>query len=300
MSTDVFNGVALEDVWDCGGYRFWKSREYRYLLDELPSSRPGKAGKHVATFHAEGVDNESSRPSRWITGATSLDEVVALWSFVSGMPVHIEPIRRGPTANERFYAFGEPHEIVAAITESYSICRRRPRSRKVISAFLTYLEIAHIGPLQIKAVLVTSVLECLAPIRTPSKNVRADDESPRRYTPIVKSLCALPVIVNVGVPPWAIERLVVLLYRVRNGFLHGGIHPFETELAFGSVMITTSIAVNAARMLAKFAVAEAMAVPITKSEQLLCRKLLNLVENGTFISQKEKRFMQLFEGTATP
>jgi hypothetical protein len=224
----------------------------------------------------------------WIRGGKSLHDVLLLWSFPGGLPVLVAPIKRAPTADERSYALADPDELTSAITAAYRACRLRPVKRRIWSALLTYLEIAHVRPMQLKAVLVTSVLECLAALSMSS----GTDEDRSRYQPIISCLAGLPEFANIRVPDGPIEALIVELYRVRNGFLHGGVHPYRDDIDLGPVRVTTGRIVSGARMLAKLAVAHALNVPSTWTSRALAQKVETLFSNGSFVPKDVEEILK--------
>jgi hypothetical protein len=284
---EVYNGEAQEPEWECGGYRFQRTPDYADRVRQLPrlaGSRNGIAyegnvGENVVTFVAEPVNDEAARPSRWLKGGTSLHDVLILWSFVGGVPVLVPPLRRTPTADERGYVLAEDDEVVPAVVGAYVACRRRPVKRRIWSALLTYLEIAHVRPMQVKAVLVASVLECMAPLAMQPQN----EEDRSRYKPIVEDLAALPQLANLKTPKGSVEALIVELYRLRNGFLHGGVQPYRDDIDLGEVKVTTGRIVSAARKLAKLALANALGVPDTWSGGMLARQVQTLFTDGSFV-----------------
>lgn len=298
VEIEVHNGEASEPEWECSGYRFQRVVDYVDRVQRLPrlaGSRNGRVygatpGEHVVTFVAKPVGDESSRPSRWVQGGISLHDVLTLWSFVGGTPVLVSPIRRAPTADERAYTLAEDDEIVRAIVGAYAACRRRPVKRRVWSALLTYLEIAHVRPVQVKAVLVASVLECLAPLTMSS----GSEEDRSRYMPIIEHLAGLPQLATLQIPDGSVEALIVELYRLRNGFLHGGVHPYRDDIDLGSVTVTTGRIVSASRKLAKLALANALGVPATWSGGMLAQQVQTLFTSGSFVPKDIEALLNRF------
>lgn len=301
-SKDIYNGEASESEWECGGYRFHKLPDYEQRINELPrlggakngESYPANPGVHVATFRAEAVGPEAERLSRWFQHGTSLDDVIALWSFVGGVPVFVAPLTRPPTADERWYAIAESTEIVNAVKTAYRGCRLRPVTRQAWSSLLTYLEIAHVRPIQVKSVLVTSVLECLAPIGMPAPTGGPEFA---RYEPIIEHLAALEILKPLQLQRSSIEALIVALYRIRNGFLHGGIHPYQEDITVGEVKTTTGRVVAGSRMLAKLAVANALKVPPTRAAARLSKSVQTLLLEGSFMPHAIAELFRLLETT---
>lgn len=302
LSTDVFNGEAVDSVWECGGYQFSRSPDYEHRIQDLPrlggfknlESFPANLGTHVATFNAVPIHPEAERSSRWFYDGTSLDDIIALWSFAGGVPVFVEPLKRPPTADERSYVIAHPNEIVNAVKTAYKGCRQRPVTRQAWSSLLTYLEIAHVRPIQVKSALVTSVLECLAPIGMPSP---AGSPEFARYEPIVEHLASLPLLESRKLQRSSIEALVVALYRVRNKFLHSGIHPYQEDIEIGPATLTTGRVVAGSRMLAKLAVANALKFPPTRAAAELGRSVQTLLTDGSFVPRAITELLRLMETT---
>lgn len=294
---EVHNGEATDAEWECGGYQFQRVAGYAASAARLPrlaGVRDGRsylanAGEHVVTFRAQAINQEAERESRWLKGGTSLHDVLALWSFVGGLPVLVPPIKRAPTADERGYALADESEVVSAVRDAYRACRLRPVKRRVWSALLTYLEIAHVRPMQLKAVLVTSVLECLAPI---SMAIGSESEDRSRYRPIVDYLGSLRSVAGVRIPQPSIESLVVELFRIRNGFLHGGVHPYRDDIELGSVKTTTGRIVSGSRRLAKLGLAQALSVPSTWTSDMVARQVLTLLTDGSFVPKDVEELMR--------
>lgn len=296
---EILDGEATAVDWACGGYRFRRVENYETQARRLPQlagKRNGMEydaidGEHVVTFLAEAILPEAQRDSRWLKGGSSLHDVLLLWSFVGGLRVYVKPIKHPPTSDERSYALADADEIENAVTQAYRACRLRAVSRRTYSALLTYLEIAHVRPMQVKAVLIASVLECLAPISAP-----ADADDGARYRPIIDRLAALPSVAEHGVERDAIEALIVELYRIRNGFLHGGVHPYREDINLGEVTTTTGRIVSGARRLAKLAVAQALGVPKTWTTDALTNGLKTLFTNGSFVPSEVERVLRALDG----
>ena len=100
------------------------------------------------------------------------------------------------------------------------------------------------------------------------------------------------------IPRESLEEIVVALYRVRNAFLHGGIFPPKDALPLGSVKTTTIRVVNAARILAKLAVADAMKFPTLRAGRKLGNDVKVLLTTGSFISAHVAELLAALEAAA--
>jgi hypothetical protein len=152
---------------------------------------------------------------------------------------------------------------------------------------VTYLELAHQRQLQVNAVLLTSVLECLAPL------LRGDAAT--RYQPITTHLASVPVIARAALDHGKLETLVVELYKLRNGFLHSGVHPYRDNIDLGGVTVTTGRVVRGARVLAKLAVADALGFPATSEAERLANEVKYLFDGGSFVPKDVAAFLATWE-----
>lgn len=279
----VHNGRAADATWTCGGYRFEKVPEYDRRIERLPrlaghragSYYPARRGAHVVTFEATAISAEAERASPWLRGGNALHDVLTLWSFAQAMPVLVPPIKRAPASGDLGLAIADDNELVTAVTTAYSTCRRRGRGRRVWSALLTYLELAHQRQLQVGAVLLTSILECLAPLPPGAPATR--------YQPIVSHLAAVPAVVAAQLDRAKVEALVVELYKLRNSFLHSGIDPYREDIDLNGVTITTGRVVRGTRILAKLAIADALGFPETSETERLSGEVGHLFDGGSFV-----------------
>ena len=88
-----------------------------------------------------------------------------------------------------------------------------------------------------------------------------------RYQPITTHLASVPVIARAALDQGKLEALVVELYKLRNGFLHSGLHPYHDNIDLDGVTVTTGRVVRGARVLAKLAVADAFGFPATSERR---------------------------------
>jgi hypothetical protein len=279
----VHNGRAAGASWKCGGYLFKRVVEYESRIERLPrlagvrfgASYPARRGAHVVTFEATPVGREAERASPWLRGGNALHDVLTLWSFAQAIPVLVPPIKRPPASGDLGYELADDGEMATTVTTAYRECRLRPRRRRVWSALLTYLELAQQRQLQVDAVLLTSVLECLAPL--PRRAAAT------RYQPIVTHLAAVPVVAAAALDRSKIEMLVVELYKLRNGFLHSGVHPYRDNIDLGGVTVTTGRVVRGTRVLAKLAIANALGFSITCGANRLADEVKYLFDGGSFV-----------------
>ncbi|HWD38805.1 MAG TPA: hypothetical protein VG944_08150, partial [Fimbriimonas sp.] len=210
---DIYNGVCDAKEWSCGGFRFEQAADYIAQLERLPAlatnSQSARKGEHVVTFRA--TPFREIHKSMWFEDATSLEDVLALWSFCGGQEaVSLVGKVRGPSSGELGYQLVGPSDLEWFLCEAYGRLRKRPVDRQIKSALLTYLEIQHVRPLQLEATLICSVLECLAPIGPPTGDQK-------RYIPIIDLLSRLPVAQERATRD-KIEEVIVFLYGFRHDF----------------------------------------------------------------------------------
>lgn len=219
---------------------------------------------------------------------TALHDVLALWSFGGGREVVPYNSRaHWPSSDELGFELVESDEILDYVGRSYGRVRVRPVDRRIRSALLSYLEIQHVRPLQLKAALLTSVLECLAPINAP----KAAQDS-KRYEPIVAKVSALPLLRHMGrrsaLPH--IERVVVELFRLRNEFLHAGVNPYRNDISIGEAITSMGRVVRASRILAKLCLTYALGFPNSGTgARRLVAQLGWFFDSGTFLPKQLPR-----------
>lgn len=303
----ICNGVSDAPEWRCAGFRFTRVLDYERRLKRLPALasrvgerlRPARKGTHVVTFNAQAEGASPPRASMFFEDGTALHDVLALWSFAGGREVVPYNSRaHGPTADELGFELVESDGVVDFVGRSYGCVRVRPVDRRIRSAFVTYLEIQHVRPLQLKAALLTSVLECLAPINAPKT---AQDS--KRYEPIVAKLSTLPLLRHMGrrnATP-QVERVVVELFRLRNEFLHSGVFPYRDDIAIGEAITSMGRVVRASRILAKLTLMYELGFPDSGFRaRRLVTQLGWFFNSGTFLPMQLPRGVGRLPGKLPP
>lgn len=278
----IYNGLADESVWECGGYRLTRVNDYDGRLQNLPAlstnaTGRGRYGRHVVTFTAEPLGHHL-RTSLLVRNGTSLHDAAVLWSFLSGHHVLTPETRphANPTSGDLAYPLASPCEIPTLIRRGLKRVAKGPISEKLRSAILTYLEIPRTRPIQIHSVLVVSVLECLFPLAPVSTN--SPDRT--RYRPIIEGISKL---IGPGVAESAVENLVVALYQTRNGFLHAGDFSYRHDIAIGASNASTGRVVLAARKACKLEIAARVFRDSTHRQKFMLDELVRFTQTGLFV-----------------
>lgn len=285
----IYNGVSLQQTWSCIGYKFVQAPAYGRRIEQLPRlastglrNKRARIGRNVVTFSAEATRDE--RPSIFYSDAKRLDDVLAIWSLVSGLTVTKAHHERWPTSDDLWFKLADAADVTRCVSESSRKITQRPPRQNVRAAVLVYLEIPHVRTVEVKSALLTTVLECFAPISAPAN---APDR--QRYRPIIEKLLSLASKPD-NATPQNIEQLVVALYKIRNGFAHAGgtgATLSATTFPIGAVTAEARRVVNASRFFCKLAIGEALSVPLNTSPARSCtRALHNFFQNGTFSPQQ--------------
>ncbi|MCL4479095.1 MAG: hypothetical protein M1381_08385 [Deltaproteobacteria bacterium] len=262
--------------------------EYEQRIKELPAlgdssggrSYRARKGRHIVTFHAT-QNTSSSQKAMWFKDGNSLDDILALWSFAGGLEVGTSPTKMHcPVANECTYELEDSISIAKFVTDAYGKIRHRPVNRRIKSALLTYLEVRHVRPLQLKVALLTSVLECLAPrISTDYSN-----KIIKRYKPINDLFFELVAVWNIDVPYNQIELLVVELFRFRNKFLHSGVFPYREKIKIGKTTTNIGRVAIASRMLTKLTIQKELKFSMNSSGSIaLASNIREFFRSGSFV-----------------
>ena len=267
----IYNGISDTPEWDAGGYHFTRVPEYEQRIKQLPLLEGSKGGEqyqaqegqHVVTFHA--TQNAASvQKSMWFEGGDSLNDILALWSFAGGFEViNSRSKNHCPTANECGHEIADSLSIAELVSEAYRRTKDESVDRLVKSALLTYLEVRHVHPLQLKATLLASVIECLDQFH----NTDGCNRNFKKHKFIKNLFFELVKIWDVSITCDQIEALVDSLYLFRNKFLHSGIHPYDnyTNIKIGGITTTVGRVVIASRMLTKLAIQKELNFPMNIS-----------------------------------
>lgn len=286
---EIFNGIADAREWTCQGYRFVRVAEYHAQLErlpDLPSAPPGgtpieRKGEHVVTFHAYEPDRSPGK-SRIYEDGTALHDILTLWTFGGRHEVGTANSNmHGPSIGEKTFALSQPDDIVGLISEGYERIRRL-QDRRIRSALLTYLEIAHVRPLQVKVALITSVFECLTSLR----HVPRDPNSrSAKYAPIIQSIASMEQIKQIPMEYDFIAELIIELYKMRNAFLHSGVEPYRNNIQILGITTSMGRIVMTARYIAKLAVASAIGFPLTSKQiKSVIARLSYFLNHGSFMA----------------
>ena len=169
----VYNGVSESPIWSCVGYDFVRASDYDRRVEQLPRwastglrNKRARVGQNVVTFNAE--PTQAERPSLFYGDTTRLDDILAIWSLVTGLTVTKARGERWPTRDDLIFRLADPIDVARCVSESYRKVVQRPPRRGVRAAILVYSEIPHVRTVDVKSTLITSVLECLAPINAPA------------------------------------------------------------------------------------------------------------------------------------
>ncbi len=285
----IYNGISDIPAWDAGGYHFKRVPEYEQRIKELPAlggssggrSYRARKGRHIVTFHA--TQNAASvHKSMWFEDGDSLYDVLALWSFAGGFEVITSRSKKHcPTANECGYEIADPSSITKLVSEAYGKTQEAPINRLVKSALLTYLEVRHVHPFQLKVALLTSVLECLGHLVKDSCSTR----NAKKYKPkIVDLLSAVASEWKSCVTCDQIEAFVVELFQLRNEFLHSGVFPYKANIQIGEITTTYGRVVIVSRMLTKLAIQKELKFAMNSSGSIaLASNIREFFRSGSFV-----------------